>query len=166
VQGEGPLLTVAEVSVALAGFSSVVIALRGAQPHTWSAQDRVGLGNVLAISAGTLVGSLLPFPIAYLGAPPALVWGVSSAAVGLFILAGVGTLAFAAVVRRVRPRTPRVFWSIVPSGFVVAPMLLLSALDVLLPRGPSLLLVGLIWALVAAFAQLASFVLVTWSGES
>jgi hypothetical protein len=132
VQGEGPLLTIAEVSVALAGFSSVVIALRGVQPHAWSA----------------------------------LVWGVSTAAVGLFILGGVGTLAFAAVARRVRPRTPRVFWTMVPSGFVVAPMLLLSSLDVLLPRGPSLLLLGLIWALVGAFAQLASFVLVTWSGDS
>jgi hypothetical protein len=166
VQGEGPLLTIAEVSVALAGFSSVVIALRGVQPHAWSAQDRVGLGNVLAVSVGTLVGSLVPFPLAYLGASEALVWGVSTAAVGLFILGGVGTLAFAAVARRVRPRTPRVFWTMVPSGFVVAPMLLLSSLDVLLPRGPSLLLLGLIWALVGAFAQLASFVLVTWSGDS
>jgi hypothetical protein len=166
VQGEGPLLTIAEVSVALAGFSSVVIALRGVQPHAWSAQDRVGLGNVLAVSLGTLVGSLVPFPLAYLGASEALVWGVSTGAVGLFILAGVGTLAFAAIARQVRPRTPRVFWTIVPSGFVVAPMLLLSSLDVLFPRGPSLLLVGLIWALVGAFAQLASFVLVTWSGDS
>jgi len=45
-------------------------------------------------------------------------------------------------------------------------LLLLSAFDLALPRGPSLLLVGLIWALLAAFAQLATFVLVTSSSGS
>ena len=54
----------------------------------------------------------------------------------------------------------------VASGFFVAAILLLSAFDLLLPRGPALLLVGLIWALLAAFAQLATFVLVTLTSDS
>ena len=166
MQGEGPLLTIAQISVALAGFSSVVIALRGSGPNAWSPQDRFGLGNVLGASVGTLVGSLLPFPLTYLGWSNELVWGVVDATLGIFILGAVGFLALSAASGSVRPRTPRVFWSFVGSGFFVAGMLLLSAGGLVFPSGPSLPLFGLIWALVAAFAQLATFVLATWSGSS
>jgi hypothetical protein len=165
VQGEEPLLTIAEISVALAGFSSVVIALRGAGPGAWSPQDRFGLGNVLAASVGTLLGSLLPFPLAYLGWSDGLVWGIANGTVGVLVLGAVSFLAHAVARASVPPRTPRVFWSFIASGAVVGGMLLLSAFDLLLPRGPALLLLGLIWALLAAFAQLATFVLVTWSSE-
>jgi hypothetical protein len=166
LQGEGPLLTIAQISVTLAGFSSVVIALRGSGSYGWSPQDRVGLGNVLGVSVGTLVGSLLPFPLTYLGWSNELVWGVVNATVGVFILGAVGFLTFAGTKGSVRPRTPRVFWLFAGSGFLVGGMLLLSAGNLIFPRGPSLLLFGLIWALVAAFAQLTTFVLVTWSGTS
>ena len=166
MQGEGPLLTIAQISVALAGFSSVVIALRGAGPSAWSPQDRFGLGNVLGASVGTLVGSLLPFPLTYLGWSSELVWGVVNATFGILVLGAVGFLAFSVAGGSVPPRTPRVFWSFIGSGFLVAGMLLLSAAGLIFPSGPSLILFALIWALVAAFAQLATFVLVTWSGGS
>lgn len=165
MQGEGPLLTIAEVSVALAGFSSVVIALRGSGPNAWSAQDRFGLGNVLAASVGTLFGSLLPFPLSYLGWSNELVWGVANGVVGALILVAVLFLANAVARASVPPRTPGVFWSFIGSGFLVAALLFLSALDLFVPRGPSLLLFGLIWALLGAFAQLATFVLVAWSSN-
>jgi len=162
LQAEGPLLTIAQISVALAGFSSVVIALRGAGPDAWSAQDRAGLANVLAASVGTLVGSLLPFPLAYLGWPDARVWGVVNALFGALVLGVVGVLAYQ-VTRGSRPRTPRIFWSFVSSGFALGALLLLSAVDLGVPRGPALLLFGFLWALLAAFAQLATFLVLTWS---
>jgi hypothetical protein len=166
LQGEGPLLTIAQISVALAGFASVVIALRGSGPQAWTAQDRFGLANVLAASVATLLGSLLPFPLAYLGWSNAIVWGIANATFGTLVLAAVSFLARVVSSRRLPPRTPHVFWTFVGSGFVMAAMLLLSALDLLLPRGPAILLVGLIWALLAAFAQLATFVLVTLNSDS
>ena len=166
MQGEGPLLTIAQISVALAGFSSVVIALRGSGPDAWTPQDRFGLGNVLGASVGTLVGSLLPFPLTYLGWSNELVWSVVNATFGILILGAVGFLAFSVAKGSVPPRTPLVFWLFAGSGFFVAGMLLLSAGGLIFPSGPALLLFGLIWALVAAFAQLATFVLVSWSGSS
>ena len=166
MQGEGPLLTIAEISVALAGFASVVIALRGAGPRSWSAQDRFGLGNVLAASVGTLFGSLLPFPLSYLGWSGEVVWGVTNATMGVIVLGAVSLLSSRGRKAVVPPRTPRVFWSFLGSGFVVGGALMLSAFDVVFPRGPALLLIGLIWGLLAAFAQLATFVLVAWSGET
>ncbi len=159
MQGEGPLLTIAQISVALAGFSSVIIALRGSGPNTSSPWDLVGLGSVLGASVGTLVGSLLPFPLTYLGWSNELVWSVANATFGILILGAVGFLAFSVAIGSVPPRTPRVFWSFIGSGFFVAGMLLLSAGGLTFPSGPALLLFGLIWALVAAFAQLATFVL-------
>jgi hypothetical protein len=164
LQAEEPLLTIAEISVTLAGFSSVVIALRGHGPEAWSPQDRVGLGNVLGASVAVLVGSLLPFPLTYLGGSDAWVWAVANATFGTLVLAAAGFLTYRVVLGAYPPRAPRIFWSFIASGALVAAMLLLSAVDLVFPRGPAFLLIGLIWALLAAFAQLATFVLVTWSG--
>ncbi len=125
--GEGPLLTIAQISVALAGFSSLVIAFRGSGPDAWSPQDRFGLGNVLGASVGTLLGSLLPFPLMYLGWSAGLVWGIVDVTLGVLILAGVGFLTFAVTKRSVAPRRPRVFWIFVGSGYFVAALLFLSA---------------------------------------
>ena len=165
MQGDAPLLTVAQISATLAGFTSVLITLRGSSQQAWSSPDRFGLVNVLAASSGTLFGSLLPFPLAYLGWSEEMVWGVTDAAVGALILGAIAFLIHGVIRALVAPRAPRVFWSFVGSGFLVAAMLLLSAFDLLFPRGPALLLTALIWALLAAFAQLATFVLVTASAE-
>lgn len=163
MEGEGALLTIAEISVALAGFSSVVIALRGPVAGSWSPQDRYGLGIVLVASVGALVGSLLPFPLASLGWPPERVWAASNGVFGLLVLVAVGFLARVVVSNGVPPRIPASFWFFVGSGLALGAMLLLSAADLLLPRGPALLLIGLLWALLGAFAQLAAFVLVSGS---
>jgi hypothetical protein len=165
LDGEGPLLTIAQIAMTLAGFSSVVIALRGSSQHDWSAQDRVGLGNVMAASVGTLFGSLLPFPLAYLGWSNDLVWAIANAVFAALLLTAVSLLTYAAIKRGAPPRAPRTFWSFIVSGFVTGAALALSAFDVGLPRGPSLLLAALLWVLLAAFAQLVTFLMVTWSGS-
>ena len=166
MQAEGPLLTIAQISVALAGFASVVIALRGSGPQAWTPQDRFGLANVLAASIGTLIGSLMPFPLAYFGWSTEIVWGVTNATFGALVLVAVSFLSTTVTAGWAPPRTPRVFWSFVGSGFFIAAMLLLSAFDLWFPRGAAILLVGLIWALLAALAQLATFLLVSLSSDS
>ena len=81
MEAEGPLLTIAEVSVALAGFASIVVAIRGANPSGWARQDRFGLANVFAASLAALLGSLSPFPLRHLGLADDTVWSISN---GLF----------------------------------------------------------------------------------
>jgi hypothetical protein len=165
MQGEGPLLAIAEISVALAGFTSVVITLRGPGAEAWSKQDRVGLANVLGASVGTMLGSLVPFPLEYLGWSDAAVWGVANAFFGLLVLGASASLAYAVLASQAPPRAPRMFWSFVGSGLLIGAMLLLAAFDRVVPRGAALLLLGLVWALLAAFGQLAAFVLVSGSGR-
>jgi hypothetical protein len=159
VDAEGILQTIAELSVALAGFASVVIALRGAEPERWAPQDRFGLGIVLASSLGALTGSLLPFPLGAFGLAAETIWRASTGLLGI----AVGIASVVLVNRGLRhpPRTPRLFWSYVASGALFALVLLAHATGLFGPRGPGLLLLGLIWLLLAAFAQLFTFLMFT-----
>ena len=115
--------------------------------------------------AHSWVRSSPPRSLAALGSSHDTVWAVANAVVGLLILGAVGFLANASARGSVPPRTPRVFWSFLGSGALIATALILAALGIGLPGGPSVLLLALIWGLLAAFAQLAPFVLVTWSGD-
>lgn len=163
MEAEGALLTIAEISVALAGFASIVVAIRGANPSAWSSQDRFGLGNVFAASVAALLGSLLPFPLHYLTQSADTLWLLSNAAFGAMVLAYLTFL----MIRQwgAPPRVPSLFWSFVGFGYLLGIALMLAGFGILLPSGPAVLLVGLIWALMAAFAQLATFLLLSTSGR-
>ena len=58
--------TLAEIAVALAGFSSLIIVLRGGSSG-WHKRDYVGLGYVLGWSTGAIFLSLLPIVLAEFG---------------------------------------------------------------------------------------------------
>ena len=58
--------TLGEIAVAIAGFSSLVIALRG-RSSGWSEQDYLGLGYVLCWSIGAIFLSLLPILLGEFG---------------------------------------------------------------------------------------------------
>ena len=101
MDSEGPLLTIAEISVALVGFASIVVAIRGASPSEWSRQDRFGLANVFAASLAVLLGSLVPFPLHQLALSEGAVWSTSNA---LFAVMLVAYLSFLVVSQRGSPR--------------------------------------------------------------
>jgi hypothetical protein len=83
------LLTTAEVSIAFAGFASLVTLLgrRGAGQNLLL--DVARLRGMILISLLALAFSLFPFLPYALGAPPQLVWRISS---GVFFLAAGGIL--------------------------------------------------------------------------
>ena len=58
--------TLAEISVAITGFSSLIIIFRGSSTD-WSGQDYVGFGYVLSWSIGSLFLSLLPIVLVEFG---------------------------------------------------------------------------------------------------
>ena len=58
--------TLAEIAVAIAGFSSLVIAFRG-RSSDWSGQDYLGLGYVLCWGIGAIFLSLLPIILGEFG---------------------------------------------------------------------------------------------------
>ena len=58
--------TLAEISVAITGFSSLIIIFRGSD-NEWNRQDYLGLGYVLSWSIGSIFLSLLPIVLVEFG---------------------------------------------------------------------------------------------------
>ena len=58
--------TLAEISVAITGFSSLIIIFRGSD-NEWNRQDYLGLGYVLSWSIGCIFLSLLPIVLVEFG---------------------------------------------------------------------------------------------------
>jgi hypothetical protein len=82
--------TIAEVSVALAGFSGLAAAFRTRRMRDWAEWERVWFWYILSWSFGSLLFSLLPSVLGGLGLAPSVVWSLSSLMLALFILASVG----------------------------------------------------------------------------
>ena len=82
MQSAQALSTLAEVSVAFAGFSGIVTVFRRRNPGEWSRLDRFRFRFMVEFSLATLALSLLPFFLSELGLPDSGVWGCSSVVLG------------------------------------------------------------------------------------
>ena len=84
------LLTVAEVAIALAGFSSVVAAFGRGAGHAWSAVDRFRLAQMLEHSLAAALFAFVPFCVSHLATDPAAIWATSSGLFAIFLVAETG----------------------------------------------------------------------------
>ena len=82
--------TIAEVSVALAGFSGLAAAFRTRRMRDWAEWERIWFWYILTWSFGSLLFSLLPAVLGGLGLAPSGAWALSSLFLALFILAAIG----------------------------------------------------------------------------
>jgi hypothetical protein len=82
MQSAQALSTLAEVSVAFAGFSGIVTAFRRRNPGEWSRLERFRFRFMVEFSLATLALSLLPFFLSELGLPESRVWGCASIVLG------------------------------------------------------------------------------------
>ena len=93
---EQDLLSVlAEISVSLAGFASLLVAIRRGGSDKWFPES-MGMLATIGWSFGALFFSLLPLLFFHLGLSPNLVWGLSSGLLALFIVGFVCVLTFLA----------------------------------------------------------------------
>jgi hypothetical protein len=77
MEAEGILTALAEIAIAIAGFSGIVVALdRSGQP--WSELDRARLSMLLQVSLSCVFWSLLPIALHLANLPPTSVWLWSS----------------------------------------------------------------------------------------
>ena len=152
------LLTFAEIAVAFAGFSSVVVVFRNRGSGTWAGLDAFRYRSMLSGSLLAAAYAGLPMVVSWLGFPRELVWRVSSAAL----------LVWFAVLVFVQFRTRSLFptlggtvrWILFLSTSVgIAVWLSLNVIGVV-PDGPAEpYLVGVTWILFLAgwqFFQLVS----------
>lgn len=106
MQGSDVLLTICEVSIAFAGFTSIVGVMGQRAGGAWDSEDSFRLWLMIESSLAMLFFSLLPFAIHYLSFGDSTVWGVSSGAMAAFLV-----LHMAVVVPRLAPLQRAGGWS-------------------------------------------------------
>jgi hypothetical protein len=80
-----PLLTIAEVSVAFAGFASIVTVVASRGLEAWGPGNRMRFRLMIYMSLSSVLFSLLPFSFVLLEVSESTTWGLSSAALALFL---------------------------------------------------------------------------------
>jgi hypothetical protein len=80
-EAEG-LLTFAEIAVAFAGFSSIVVLFRRDPGGKWKRVHALAFRDMITVSLLAALFSLLPFALTRLGLSPATVWGSLSGIMG------------------------------------------------------------------------------------
>jgi hypothetical protein len=159
MQGSEVLTVSAEIAVALAGFSGIVVALRQRGLEAWPAHEVQRLRNMLELSALSTLFAMLPFLPHYLGASNEQTWSFCSFALS----AGLAAL----VVFTVRRTSPAVreklnrnwFHAYISGTAVVIAVLLVNGIGLTRPPQLGMYLLGLGWTLFFAFSLFIRLVL-------
>ena len=93
MQNEGFFLAIAQIAVTLAGFSGLVVAIRGAPPTAWHPRDIWSLSWMFGTSLGALFLALLPLVLASFHLRDGLVWTGASLAISIFMIVFTVTMA-------------------------------------------------------------------------
>jgi hypothetical protein len=160
--GDDSLQTLAEVSIALAGFGSLLVVLRRDPSRSWSAAEGVDLLIVVGGSLLVLFFSLLPLPVFHLGSSEPAVWRLASALLGLALV-----LAWWALMQRrwrllragLEPSFPNLSRALVQLPLVLAAVLALNAADVLGSGRAGAYLLALVLLLGASAFPLVALVI-------
>jgi hypothetical protein len=86
MEQEAFLLAIAQIAVTLAGFSGLVVAIRGAPPAAWHARDIWSLTWMFGTSFGALFLSLLPLLLASFHLGDELIWTCASFVMSIFVI--------------------------------------------------------------------------------
>lgn len=92
-QANDLLVAIAQIAVALAGFSGLIAAIRTAAPEGWHPRDIWSLSWMLGASIGALMFALLPAWLALFAMPLAQAFRIASALACAFIAVFVGAMA-------------------------------------------------------------------------
>ena len=146
LQAAQVLTVIAEISIALVGFSGIVVSFRQRGIEAWPPHELIRLRFMLAVACVTLLFSLLPFVPHHLGAQTSATWVLSSAvfSAGLFGVALVSYFGTKAYLNRLsRPW----FFTYLAGSIAAGVGLLCNGLGVLGTTFPGVYLAGLGWLL-------------------
>jgi hypothetical protein len=142
------LLALAEVSVAFAGFSSIVVLFKRRDLGEWHVLDASRFRAMLLASLFAGFFAALPFPLYKLWVPSELLWSVSSAAMAV-CLAGGGVVHFRA--RRLFGSSGLLLWPVFQTMFWAAFLAqLLNIFSVGYHREAGPYILGVSWLLFQA----------------
>jgi hydrogenase-4 membrane subunit HyfE len=151
MQAREELLAIAQIVVALISFSSLISVFGSRGSAGLQPRDFAGLAMVLGAGALALIFSLLPLPLAHLGLSEPAVWAASPAVFSLACFVALGAFLTVNWQLNRAGHTERSRFSNRVSQVLtglIALLLTLSALDVVLPRGPGIYVLALVACLV------------------
>ena len=90
MEPDSTLIGVAEIAVALAGFSGIAAAVRHGTAPTWPRVDRDRMVDLVTHSGIALFASLLPLIFGHRGGIDAELWAISSCAWAVCAAIGIG----------------------------------------------------------------------------
>jgi len=143
------LLTISELSIAVAGFSAIVVMLNTKPIKEWTDADRLNLRLLLQVSALTIIFSLLP-SILSVSLDPDHAWQYSLAIYGAVHMADVSSFLL-----KMTSGTQTAFKVCGSIGVVVAVLQLLVAWLGTPIAWESMYLVSLVWHLCVTFTAFA-----------
>lgn len=158
MQASDVLTVIAEISIALAGFTGIVVAYRQRGVEEFEPHELIRLRFMLGIACVTLFFALLPFLPHHLGAGPDGTWLFSSAlmAVGFVLLA---LLTFS----RTRAQLHRLsfvwFWTYVSGNAAFACVAIANTAGAVGHASPGLYLAGLGWLLFFSISLFVRLIL-------
>ena len=160
--------TLANVAIALAGFSGLVVVFRASDAHTWSPTELRVVWFLVGDSFLVVFLAMLPIPLALANWSPDAIWGLCSALLGSwffvsFFLALIGELRDRAAKQKVTfpgftPILYGIFYGIYLVSFVMGILLWLSVWNLVIPRGLALYVVGLMVLLAIAALEFLFFI--------
>jgi hypothetical protein len=163
MESQAFLVAIAQIAVALAGFSGLVVATRGSSPSGWATRDIWGLAGMFGASLGALFLALLPIILFFLRIAPDVVWTVASAFMAVFMIVFAITMALSSRRLSRKGEPPRVRY-IVPSGLIL--LLSCGCLEALGALGrfgqaaEGVFVLGLVACLVVAALALVVFLMI------
>jgi len=149
------LQTIAEISIGLAGFSGLIVALRK-NPGPLTDVQKYRLKILFAMTFGAMFLSLLPDLLLNFRVPDTRIWFDSSAAMfGYSLLFVIWMVAGA---RRIARVAPEIFdwpvFSLLTAGHVIVLLLQLAVMKGFIEgRAPGAYSLGLVWYLIHAAQQ-------------
>lgn len=145
------LYALAEISIAMVGFSAIVVLFRKSDSGTWKAEDADRFNGMLLHSMAATFFCFLPSLLGVFTSDPPLVWSISSGVLGIQVL------AHSIVIFRLPSSDASVRVALV-FGFAVAVLQGLNAVGVGYERVFEPYLVGVLWHIVQAGVLFISLV--------
>ena len=162
---EDALTPIAEIAIALAGFSSVVMVFRRSRDDSWTPDEKVRIQSLIAVCFTIILCALLPFALSGVSDSPFVVWGVPS-----LILGTVQLLTLSIAIARIRSGVvtlmwPLVTWTSFPISLAAGSLLVLSAFNILFAPSSVILVLGLLLNLLNGGTLLGTTLSFLWSSE-
>jgi hypothetical protein len=163
MESDGILLAISQIAVALAGFSGLVVATRGASPTGWHPRDIWSLSWMFGTSIGALFLALLPILLFFFRLREEAIWTLANLVMAAFMV--VFALAMASSSRRLsraghRPRVRYFSTAATLLLFICGGLAGLGALGIFSQVRVGFFILGLIACLLVSALALIVFLVI------